>query len=82
MNPMIAALQKSRKEGPADMSPMGGPGKMPDMPMPEGKDGVMEKCAAMDAKLDMILKLLGATQNAGEPEESAEKETTPNDDGN
>lgn len=74
---MIAALQKSRSEGPA-APPAGAPeGAAPAGP---AGDAIVEKFAAMDAKLDQILKLLGADQQKDAAEDDA-SEVTPNDDG-
>jgi hypothetical protein len=55
--------------GPA--APEAGPG-----------DAVVEKFAAMDAKLDQILQLLGAQQNEEAPADEVAPEAPPNDDGN
>lgn len=81
MNPMIAALQKSRSEGPAALPPAGPDGAPAEAPAPAG-DAIVEKFAAMDAKLDQILKLLGADQNQGAPADEVAPEAPPNDDGN
>lgn len=81
MNPMIAALQKSRSEGPA-APPVGGPALPPEA-APEAAgpgDALIEKLAGVEAKLDQILKLLGAEQKEEAPENDA-TEATPNDDG-
>lgn len=79
MNPMISALQKSRSEGPV-APPIGAPGAVPEAPAAPAGDAIVEKFAAMDAKLDQILKLLGAEQKEAAPESEA-TEATPNDDG-
>ncbi len=81
---MIAALQKSRSaapEGPGrDLGVGGGP--VPESAPAQGPgDAIVEKFAAMDSKLDQILKLLGAGQQEAAPEMTA-PEDTPNDDGN
>lgn len=80
MNPMIAALQKSRSEGPT--APLGGPAVPPEgAPEAPAGDVLAEKFAAMDAKLDQILQLLGAEQKQDASAETDAKETTQNDDG-
>ena len=82
MNPMIAALQKSRSEGPS-APPTGGPAIPPEA-APEGAGpggALIEKLAGVDAKLDHILKLLGAEQKEDVAEENDGTEATPNDDG-
>ena len=79
MNPMIAALQKSRSEGPA-APPPGAPVGAPEAPAAPAGDAIVEKFAAMDAKLDQILKLLGADQQKDAAEDDA-SEVPPNDDG-
>ena len=81
MNPMLAALRKSRSEGP--VAPTAGPA-MPPAGAPEASgpgDAMLEKCAAMDAKLDQILQLLGAEQKQEAQEGPDAKEATPHDDG-
>lgn len=83
MNPMIAALQKSRNAAPAAPAP-GGPASPASMPMrPEAGpgDAMVEKLAGLEAKLDAILKMLGAEQKQEATEETDEKEAAPNDHG-
>lgn len=82
MNPMIAALQKSRQNvPPAPPAPLPGD-NAPDAGADAGPGDVMvKKLGDLDAKLDQILKLLGADQT----EDAAENDGTeapPNDDGN
>lgn len=79
---MIAALQKSRSEGPAALPPAG-PGAPPAAaPEAAAPDALVEKFAAMDSKLDQILQLLGATQKEEAPADEIAPEAPPNDDGN
>jgi len=79
---MIAALQKSRSEGPAAPAPAG-PGAPPaGAPEAAGPgDAIVEKFSAMDAKLDQILQLLGAEQKQEAPAADDAPEAPPNDDG-
>ena len=79
MNPMIAALQNRRSEGPA----------APPVALPEGGpeaagpgDIMVQKLAGLEAKLDQILQLLGATQKEEAPADEIAPEASPNDDGN
>lgn len=84
MNPMIAALQKSRSaapEGPGRDHGIGGDPVPEAAPAQGPGDAIVEKFAAMDSKLDQILKLLGAGHQEAAPENAA-PEAPPNDDGN
>jgi hypothetical protein len=75
---MIAALQKSRTAAPSPAAAPA-PAGAHETPAP---DALVEKFAAMDAKLDQILQLLGAEQTKEAPAAEVAPEASPNDDGN
>lgn len=80
MNPMIAALQKSRQDAPP--AP---PAPLDNAPEQDGAEGpgdmMVQKLEDLDAKLDQILELLGAEQKEDATEEKDAPEVPPNDDG-
>ena len=75
MNPMMAALQASRKDAQVAPDAPAMPGK----PKDAGNPGEMmsQKMMSMDSKLDQILKLLSGKAPADEA-----KENEPNGNGN
>ena len=84
MNPMIAALQKSRSTAPAAPAPGGAPRpQMPEPAAPEAGpgDAMLQKLAGIESKLDIILKCMGAEQKEDASEETEGKEAAPNDHG-
>lgn len=84
MNPMIAALQKSRNAAPAAPAP-GGPAvpASPDARPEAGPgDAMLAKLASIEAKLDKICAAMNMNGPSGdEPEEKDEKEAAPDDHG-
>lgn len=81
MNPMIAALQKSRNAAPAAPAP--GVPASPDARLEAGPgDAMLAKLAAIEAKLDKICAGMNLNGPAGdEPAGKDEKEAAPDDHG-
>lgn len=85
MNPMIAALQKSRAADPEGPGRDLGVGGAPAAPAPEAAgpgDALLEKLASLEAKVDKICAAMNLNGDAGhEPSEKDGTEAPPNDDG-
>lgn len=81
---MIAALQKSRAaapEGPGRDLGVGGAPE-PAAPAAGPGDALLEKLAALEAKIDKICSAMNLNGNAGnEPDEKDAKEAIPSDNG-
>lgn len=80
MNPMIAALQKSRQDAPP--APPTPDENAPEQDAEAGPgDALVQKLEDLDGKLDQILELLGADQNEDASSENDGTEAPPNDNG-
>ena len=79
MQPMIAALQKTRGEGPAPVE------EEAEAPAEGGGDALLELLMSVNAKLDKILAALNVGADAAEAPGKTPvpegKEAIPNDDG-
>lgn len=81
MNPMIAALQNSRRSAPP-APPQDDAQDPQDDAAPAGPgDDLVAKLEDMDSKLDQILKALAADNEADNASDTQAPEAPPNDDG-
>ena len=81
MNPMLAALQKSRAAGPA-VPPEAGVAPEGDAAAAGPGDGVLELLKGIDAKLSKLCAAMNLDGPTGEePVEKDGTEAPPNDDG-
>ncbi len=80
MNPMIAALQKSRSAAPSGPQAPAPAASAPAAANPG--DALLAKLAELEAKLDKICAALNISGHDGDaPAEKDATEATPNDDG-